>query len=91
MTNTLHLTLTLFGAFRQYTQGSSLSLDVPVGTTIVTLRPLLEQALRQRYPQFSNAGLINDSAVADANSILPEDTALTDGMTLAILPPVCGG
>lgn len=91
MTSTLHLTIKLFGAFRKYTQGKNLSLDVPSGITINTLRPLLEQALLQNYPHFSDAGLIHDSAFSNSESLLTEDTILTENLMLAVLPPVCGG
>ncbi|BDG05555.1 MoaD/ThiS family protein [Anaeromyxobacter oryzae] len=84
----------LFGAFRKYSSGAELRVDVPSGTTVSALRARVGEALRAACPTFGDQGLLDVSVLADDERILDEDQALGDGhdeITLAVLPPVCGG
>lgn len=83
----------LFGAFRKYAT-NELTLELPHGTRISTLRRRLADALRARCPTFADEALLDLSVVADEHRVL-EDSDLVGGsggcVSLAVLPPVCGG
>lgn len=91
MSDTISLTMTLFGAFRTYTGGQALRLSAPAGATLAQVRDLLEGELRRRFPSFADAELLAVSAFADERQILDDDTVLADGAAVAVLPPICGG
>ncbi len=91
MSDTISLTMTLFGAFRPYTGGQALRLTAPAGATLAQVRDLLERELRSRFPSFADAELLAVSAFADERQILGDDTVLADGAAVAVLPPICGG
>lgn len=83
----------LFGAFRRYAGGADVWLDVPRGTTVAALRTRLGEALRAACPSFAEQGLLDVSVLADDVRILEDAHRIgdADGLSLAILPPVCGG
>jgi molybdopterin converting factor small subunit len=84
----------LFGAFRKYSSGSDLRFEVPPGTTFSAVRGHLGAALRSAFPAFVEQALLDVSVLADADRVLDEDQLLGAGLdvvTLAVLPPVCGG
>lgn len=80
----INITVRLFGAFRQY--GEKISFTIPAGSTAQDVRSRLASELK-----LENAGLVNDSALANDNEILDGNAPLTQDSELAILPPVCGG
>jgi molybdopterin converting factor small subunit len=84
--------LRLFGAFRKY-EGTApvLTLEVPQGASVVTLKQILGKTLRQKFENFDEDVLISESAIADEHRILLDDEVLAPSSRLAILPPVCGG
>jgi molybdopterin converting factor small subunit len=84
----------LFGAFRKYATGSDLSFDVPRGTPVSALRRRVGDALRRTFPTFSEDGLLACSVLADDRRVLEDGEPIGGGrdhVTLAVLPPVCGG
>jgi molybdopterin converting factor small subunit len=91
MTQKIKLKVELFGAFRQYTDHEYLEISLNPGSTIQDLRQTFEQALQAICPETSVGDLIAASAFADVESILDERSRFERDMTLAVLPPVCGG
>jgi molybdopterin converting factor small subunit len=84
----------LFGAFRKYSSGSALRFEVPPGTTVSALRAHLGEALRSLCPAFPDQALLDVSVLADEDRILDDGQSLGPGLdevSLAVLPPVCGG
>jgi molybdopterin converting factor small subunit len=82
----------LFGAFRKYSERAEVALDVPRGTTVAALRRHLGEALRAACPGFADQPLLDISALADDERILDDAHLLGgDRLSLAVLPPVCGG
>ncbi len=83
--------LRLFGAFREV-GGAELTLEVPGGTTVASLRAHLKEALARMLPARRHDQLVDLSALASDTAILPESHLLGDSdVCLSILPPVCGG
>ena len=92
--DTVAVRVQLFGGLRKYGNGSDVAFDVPRGTTVSTLRTYLIEALRRASPAFAGQDLVNASALADDSRILDESQQLGCGVaevSLAALPPVCGG
>ncbi len=77
---TIHMKL--FGAFRKF--GESVDFSVPTGSTIATVKTALQKLL-------DGNGLVQDSVLANDNSILRDDYVIEGDAELSILPPVCGG
>lgn len=91
MSDTITLTMTLFGAFRRFTGNQPLRLVAPTGATLAQVRDLLELELQARHPSFVGGSLLAVSAFADEHRILADDTVVADGASVAVLPPICGG
>ena len=84
--------LRLFGAFRDVALGEELTVEVPSGTTVASLRSHVKEALARRVPGRRHDQLVDLSALASDSAILPESHLLRDAdVCLSILPPVCGG
>lgn len=84
--------LRLFGAFRDIAGGAELTLEVPSGTTVATLRGYVKEALARALPARPHDRLVDLSALASDSAILPDSHLLAGGdVCLAMLPPVCGG
>jgi molybdopterin converting factor small subunit len=82
----------LFGAFRKYSSGADVSFEVPGGTTVAAVRRHLGEALQRACPAFSDQQLLDVSVLADDERILDDAQLLRgDRVSLAVLPPVCGG
>jgi len=78
------ITMRLFGAFRQY--GETVDFSVLTGSSAADVKEALGQVL--------GAGvlpLIEDSVLANDNTVLPGDYVFDEDTKLSILPPVCGG
>ena len=92
--NTSRLRVQLFGAFRKYAPDGDVHLEVPPGTPLAAVRTRLGEALREIFPAFRDQGLLDVSVFADDERILDDGQALGDDraeLSLAVLPPVCGG
>lgn len=73
-----------YGAFRK--SGAGIMVEVSAGSTIKQVKEVLSARLKDGQNL-----LIGDSVLANHEEILPESYVLTEGGTLSILPPVCGG
>lgn len=82
--------IALYGALREADVRDHVELDVPDGTRIAELRELLVAHLATHAPAIS-PGLVRCSAFASAEEILHNHRTLTEGVELAVLPPVSGG
>jgi len=91
MSGSITLTISMFGAFRAFSGKEAFVIEVPHGATLAQVRLALKQELKQRNPEFGNDALVDESALADEKEILPESAIFTHDVSLAILPPVCGG
>lgn len=78
------ITIQLFGAFRPY--GESVDITVPAGADVAAVKTRLAEVLA-----LENNALVYDSALANDNEVLGQDTVFQTDTRLAILPPVCGG
>jgi molybdopterin converting factor small subunit len=84
----------LCGAFREAVAEGALAVDVPRGTTVAAFREHLKAALARARPGWRGSDLVDASVLASASEILPESYALghaPEPVTIAVLPPVCGG
>ena len=79
----IEITIKLFGAFRGRAPGDTLRVSVPAGTSV--------GELRQRLGESLPAELVRRSALGDDSEILADTKVLELSMSLALLPPVCGG
>ena len=86
MNDTITIAVNLFGPLKKY---SSLTLTVPQGTTVKTLREKLGEVLRKVHPSFSENGLLAESAFATDERILVDSSEVS--RVVNVLPPVCGG
>ncbi|MGC4000245.1 MAG: hypothetical protein QM767_23520 [Anaeromyxobacter sp.] len=89
---TVQVTVRLFGALRRLAPGAEVVVEVAPGTPVSALRGKLFQALAS--PGAPAEALLESSAFADDAQVLAEDQPVGEGaarVTLALLPPVCGG
>lgn len=77
-----------YGPLRPLVSGP-LTLEVAAPATPTSVKPQLIAQLTALG--LSDAGLVERSAFATDDSIIGEHTALVDGATYAVLPPVSGG
>lgn len=82
--------IALYGALREADPRGYVELDVPAGSNIATLRELLITHLHQHAPAIGT-GLVQRSAIASAEEVLHNESAVPEGVELAVLPPVSGG
>ncbi len=85
------LSIHLFGVFRSVSSGVPLCIEVPAGASMVQVRQALKSAFKQSHPDFEADALVDESALANEQEILPEEMVFRQDTSLAILPPVCGG
>jgi len=81
----------LFGAFRDFSNESTLALELPEGATVAHARVALSEIFGQSPSGLHFKALLNDSVLADERTTLLESDPISAGAELAILPPVCGG
>lgn len=92
----IHVSLNLYGAFRQLGVGQ-IALQVPEAGTVLNLREALAEYLRQRSLQDMlteltiPTQLIQASVFASDKAILKDEDVVESGCTLSLFPPVCGG
>lgn len=82
----------LFGAFRAY-EPHELTVEVPRGSRIAALRRRVADELRRVCPTFADEALLDVSVLADEHRVFADEDVLDDRgqVSLAVLPPVCGG
>ena len=90
MSQIITVSIKMFGAFRKY-HADTLAIDVPIGSLATDIKKMLASKLRQINPAFNDEELVEKSVLADNQRILSHDEAITTPLSLAILPPVCGG
>jgi molybdopterin converting factor small subunit len=88
MTQTV--TIRLFGAFRNYIPEPSVTLEVVEGSTAGVVRKNLEEYFLTHSENFDSK-IITESMLATEDTVLELDDVVPEGISLAILPPVCGG
>jgi molybdopterin converting factor small subunit len=66
-------------------------LTLPKGASLPQLKTALIQRLKAEIPDFHHEALIELSAFATDQAILPKDTRFQESCNLSLLPPVCGG
>jgi molybdopterin converting factor small subunit len=85
----------LFGAFRKFAvPGDSVqavTLELLGPTSVQDLREHLALKLASLGTGFDDRCLVAESAFANEESVLDEQTLINGDTVLAILPPVCGG
>lgn len=91
MSGSITLTIHLFGAFRPYSDGQPMVVEVLQGVCVAEVKDHLKAVLRKIQPSFDRDALVDESALADDAQILSENAVLECDAELAILPPVCGG
>jgi sulfur-carrier protein len=84
------VTLSLFGAFRDYDPSGQVQLDLPADATIADLRTALDRHARAHWSGY-RPELLNASAFASSCEVLRDREPLPADGLLAILPPVSGG
>lgn len=85
----MKITLQCFGAFRPF--GENITLSLPEKAVVSDIRAALLLRIQEKDKGFNKGGLIDSSRFATQTEILPENTSLSDGMCIAIIPPVSGG
>lgn len=85
MSTTINITLECHGALTEHMGGGTVSFALSPPYTIAGL---LEQAA-DHWPAGSE--LLSRTACARGDALLPADTPLTGGDTIALIPPVSGG
>jgi len=88
----MSIKLQLFGVFRSYAvRGAELELELSAEISVKELRAKLMQELPGILGREMPAGLMNDVAFGNEKQILLDTDKVQPGMTVALLPPVCGG
>lgn len=77
----------LFGAFRQYRDGRSVTVTLPENATVAALR----EAFAEQFEDDNARALLNASAFATDEAVLDDEERVPAGQRLSVLPPVCGG
>lgn len=90
MPHTITVSIKMFGAFRKY-HPDILTIDAPAGVSVADIKVLLATKLRQINTAFIDDELIGKSVLADNQRIMSADETINTPLSLAILPPVCGG
>lgn len=82
-----HIHIRLFGAFRQYGDGSTIRVAVPPEATVTGLR----EAFAHELEDDNARSLLRASAFATDEMVLNETDPVPLDREISILPPVCGG
>lgn len=85
------LSIRLFGALRQYSETQPMVVTLPKGASLSQLKTALVHLLKTGAPNFHHEALIDLSAFATDQAILPKDMLFQESCSLSLLPPVCGG
>lgn len=81
----------LFGAFRKYVPAGKIKLQLDRQCSALEFKEKIHQALRLQFPNYTEASLVFESALATNSEVLTEETMIDGHGNLALLPPVCGG
>lgn len=80
----MDITLRTFGITREITGGSTIVLSLPEHTNV----ELLLSILKQHYPQLS---VLSSLAIAINGQYASNDSVISSGDEVALIPPVSGG
>lgn len=92
MTATPHqsIVVQLFGAFRRV-HDQPVTLSLGPNATAQEVKQALGVALLTLSPGFNDLDLLEKSVIADNHKVFAASDRIGESVTLAILPPVCGG
>lgn len=90
MSDVIEITIKLFGVLRSYSNESEIKILLQSPSFVSDVKQLLVQSLKTDIHSDIEE-IISKSAVGNETEILPEDALISRSMSLAILPPVCGG
>ena len=85
----MHIHMKLFGPFR--TIGETIDLNVPSGSTADDLPAAMTDYIEALGDHAQLIQTLAVSRFATETSVLARGQTLTDGMQLAVIPPVAGG
>lgn len=83
--------LRLFGAFRKYSEGQSITIEIPAKCSVSSLKESIALDMARRRPDLKENKLVFESALANEKEVLHDQDEIQTSCSLAILPPVCGG
>ncbi len=86
----MRIELQLYGAFRDFTGGDSLALELPEDTRVADLRNQLQAHGEAHWPEFAQA-LLRRSVFASEIAVLRDFENVPQDGRIAVLPPVSGG
>jgi len=86
----MHITLQLFGRFRDFSDAPEVALDLPDIRTLADFRLAFEAWAQANWPTYP-PGLLRSTALATEAEILTASSPLPADGKLAVLPPVSGG
>ena len=79
------VTIHLYAAAREIMRRESISLELPIESTVATVRV----AVAEQFPAL--APLLRRSAIAVNHDYADDNIVLSDSDELAVIPPVSGG
>lgn len=85
--NSVHVTVLCFGPLRELSEAGVLSVDVPMPATPSTVI----DTLAHRSPKFAEILKRYPIRIAVNNQFVNENASLSDGDSVALMPPVSGG
>ncbi len=81
--------INLYGAFRKF-GASKITLEVPGNANCSDLRTIFYEYMRKNNAEITRE-LVDASVFATDQEVLVNTDTIKNDMSLAILPPVCGG
>lgn len=87
----MNIELQAFGQARELFEQSRMTLVIDKALTVEEFRQTLFMRVKPRLSIEKAQAIINVCAVATESEILQGDAVLNQDMSLALLPPVCGG
>lgn len=86
----MKITISLYGAFREYDPRGSVELELAEAAKVGDLRAAFAAHGQAHWPAFK-PGLLAASVFASESTLLRENEALPANGRVAVLPPVSGG
>ena len=91
MSNNFTVKLCMYGVFRQFIQQDHIEIKLQEPCTLKKFKQLIYQYIQQQCDTFQDEQLVQISAIATEQEILPDSACINTACCLSILPPVCGG
>lgn len=86
-----NLEIQLFGSFKKYIPSGRICISLEQPTSVYRFKQQIADTIFEMNSNFREATLIFESALATEKCILFDDEVVDGTMSLALLPPVCGG